>query len=453
MKPRHAFCRIRSRLHSPFVSFVLLSFLFIPGAFLLLGCAASIPEYDDLMARGDYGEAKEYVRTVLDEYSHRDWNPTMPARRAQLYYWLANAHAMLKEYDSLQVALSLCVSNDPGFSQIREQFLLELARSQYNEAVASYNTGSYGKARSEWNTALDLVAPIAHRPFQAQVHRHLGFVGAATTDTARGLYHLRQSAELGDTASRNLLLTYERTGRVSRPTTLPLLDDVGSLKLEPSAPASPRERESPARTDSPPSTPPNAVQVHLVGGYAVSYVGTLSATSAVRVTADLNFDSQSLEGPTESDPYYNPQNFMRSTRTSSYGADVVVSILSMTDVGANSSVYLGVGPAVRYGYSSSRDIFIEYPPTSSQGYRNESHNRMNQWGLGAGGVMGIQLTLTPAVGLLAEYQLSAVHTWRVNRLNSFFKTPYSVGSSWSTTDQKGWEIRLNSIRLGIAVLI
>lgn len=446
MKTRHSYS-------ATILSLAFRSSAFLLGLFFLIGCAASNPEYDNLMARGDYNEAKQLIHRLLDEYSYRDWNPTMPARRAQLYYWLATAHAKLEEYDSLQLALSLCVSNDPGFGKAREQFLSELAQSEYNKAVASYNAGAYSEAMAHWKTALDLVAPIAAQPFQARIHRDLGFVRMAANDTAQAVQDFRQSADLGDPTSQDLLLAYQRTGTSSRPPALPQLKEIRSLIVDSPATASSRHQEPSVNSSTPFSNHSSAIQFHLVGGYAVSYLGSLSPSSAFRITADLYLNSRSIEGPIKSSSSSYTQDRSRSTNSDSYGADVVVSHVSYAAVTDNSSFYFGLGPVASYTSSSSKDIDAEHPSFSSPGYHNEYSTRASQWGIGAQGIVGLQAMLTSTVSFLAEYQVSALHIWQESRSDYSFSSASGSDFNWSTTEQRGWQFNLNSIRLGIAVFI
>lgn len=197
----------------------------------------------------------------------------------------------------------------------------------------------------------------------------------------------------------------------------------------------------------------SAVQFHLIGGYAVSYLSPLSTNSSFRITADFNLNSSSLEGPSKSNSPSYTQDIDRSSDYSSYGVDVVVSYVYSTAMTVNSSFYFGFGPAVRYSKSSNDGTYVEHPSASSSGFRNEYGDRAVDWGVGARAIVGLQAQLTTTVSLLAEYQISAFHLWRENRSKSSYSSPYSSGSNWSSIDQKGWEFTLNSIRLGIAVFL
>ena len=221
------------------------SFAFLLGLLFLCSCAAGNSEYDLLMAQGNYNGAKRLIHRLLEEYSYRDWNPTMPARRAQLYYWLANAHAQLGEYDSLQLALSMCVTNDPEFGEARDQLLSELAQSKCYQAVAFYDMGTFGEAVAEWKTASDLVAPIASRMFQAQIHHNPGLIEAAASDTSQALHDIQQSANPGDSVSQNPVPAHQQAELSPLPAVPPALNDTSSSNaLSPAPPSRVREAQT-----------------------------------------------------------------------------------------------------------------------------------------------------------------------------------------------------------------
>lgn len=183
---------------------------------LATGCAVRNAEYDQLIANGDYGQAKELIRLLQDELSYRDENPSMPARRAQLYYWLANAHGKLAEYDSLKLALSLSVSNDPGFEEARTALLREYSLHEYNRGVSRYNDAEYVEAIAAWENALNL-AESQQSAYAGLIHRHFGFAQVRRNDGERALRSLTRAADLNDNVSRELLRGFEANGTLEVP--------------------------------------------------------------------------------------------------------------------------------------------------------------------------------------------------------------------------------------------
>ncbi len=195
------------------------------------GCAARNAEYDQLMENGDYGQAKQLIRRLLEEYSYRDENPAMPARRAQFYYWLARAHGKLREYDSLKLALSLSVSNDPGFGDARSELLLESALSEFNAGVARYNETVYEEAIEHWNNTLELAeSEIPGTGLRAVLLRNLGFAEAGRENTEKAASNFTKASKFGDDQARLVLAEYQTSNSMTLPKLLQRAENLKGLE-------------------------------------------------------------------------------------------------------------------------------------------------------------------------------------------------------------------------------
>ena len=300
-------------------------FILLSGLIGLFGqsCAVRNAEYDQLISGGDYVQAKSLIRGLLEELSFRDENPSMPARRAQLYYWLANAHGKLEEYDSLKLALSLSVSNDHRFDEARNQLLTEFSLLEYNKAVARYNEGVYDEAVVGWRNALDLIELVSPRPYEALTFRNLGFAEAGNKNTDRAVYYFTRATQVGDAAAQDILREFHEKGVVSMPTSLPPVTDLNALDLDPSPEPSP---PAAFETSPPPQSSEQAVAVadtSTSDGLVRSYLINIAWT--VQTVTSKDIERLPLRGPEQYLPFLNGINnvnngfHVRGSRTGETG--------------------------------------------------------------------------------------------------------------------------------------
>lgn len=214
---------------------------------------------------------------------------------------------------------------------------------------------------------------------------------------------------------------------------------------------------SPARQESaPPDSSAisrgDAIQFHLVGGYALSYVSSRSEQSALRFTGDVSYSGSSLEGPMKSTS--SPSTVQNTDETSeghSYAIDVTVSYLHSLDVTDNTFFYFGLGPSARYARTYQKNTYNETASTDPQPYNSKNENRTTDWGIGIRVIAGVESSLSSDVSVLAEYQLSGFTTWsHTNYKSSYWSGPSST-SYTTERDRRGWQVEFHSIKLGIAV--
>jgi len=398
-----SFEQIRS-LH--FLKSFLLFFFFV--VLLGPGCAVRNAEYDQLISNGDYVQAKELIRRLLDELSYRDENPSMPARRAQMHYWLANAHGKLAEYDSLKLALSLSVSNDPGFEDARLDLLREYSLLEYNKAVVRYNEAMYDEAIAALTNALDL-AESQQSAYAALIHRHLSFAEIKKSNARRAARSLSRSAELGDNVAQEMLNGFENNGTLVAPDLIQKIDNADFQEPPSSVYQPPAEEPSPSdnamevvetpwpTNDIAEDFPPDTVQttqswtVHVLTSKDISrlpFRGTESYLPIINGVVSVNRGlyvrgsrtgetGYRLNGISVLNPFYNSNGVplipeaieQLEIHTGAYGPELG----SMNGGMVISRMKTG-GDQLRYTLSLESDDFVspgnQYFNTSAYGYRN-----------------------------------------------------------------------------------
>lgn len=198
---------------------------------------------------------------------------------------------------------------------------------------------------------------------------------------------------------------------------------------------------------------PDELQFHMIGGYAASYVTNLKGDFSVRFTADVGVDRSVLDGLTTSDnSSVGPEPRLSETTIdeTTYSIDLVASVVYPLGISNRTDIFVGAGPAVRFSrtYVGTESIARGSPP---QGF-NRDKSEINDQGIGARAIIGIQSPLTTTIGILGEFQISALRIWRHT------KTEYTAGNEGTTTvrrlddvDQKGWEFIIHNLRLGISI--
>ena len=191
----------------------------IVAAAFLAGCAGDLgSQYDRSMEMGDFAKAKELMRQQIEEYSYRDFNPTLPVRLGNSYYRLAYAHGMLGEYDSMKVTLFSSVSHDPGLADRRDEMVEYFATMEYNNAIAAYDSGNYTAARQGLDAALKIVgSEEAHAECAGAILRARAFASSALGDMKEAAEYCQKAASLGDREAEKVLADYRREGLLKAP--------------------------------------------------------------------------------------------------------------------------------------------------------------------------------------------------------------------------------------------
>jgi len=190
--------------------------LFYPGC-----TSARNAEYDRLIASGDITGAKLLMEQLIDEYSYREENPTLPLRRAQAYNWLARTHGMLGEYDSMKIALLISVSNDASLEQSRTAMLREFSFAEYRSGISSYNDSRYAEAKHSFTSAIVIVGTDSpYEAFAAGLLRYQAYCEALSGDLEAAVIYCKQSSLLGDASAGQLLVDLQNKRTSSIPTQL-----------------------------------------------------------------------------------------------------------------------------------------------------------------------------------------------------------------------------------------
>jgi len=188
-------------------------------AALLAACAGDLgSQYDRSMELGDFAQAKILMRRQIEEYSYRDFNPTLPTRLGNSYIRLAYAHGMLGEYDSMKIALFSSLSHDPGLVDRQDEMLEYFATLEYNKAIAAYDTGDYAGARNGLETALKIIgSEQAHAECAGTILRAMAFATSALGDVKGAAEYCERAAGLGDSEAEKVLAEYRKEGLLKAP--------------------------------------------------------------------------------------------------------------------------------------------------------------------------------------------------------------------------------------------
>ena len=199
------------------------------------------------------------------------------------------------------------------------------------------------------------------------------------------------------------------------------------------------------------------LQFHLVNGYSLSYLNSLSNSSALRYKLDFNL-SVGKENSDGSGSYnYDNNNASSSSSTSnsknnSQFIDFAVQYLWYPLNESIVRIFLGTGPFISFNrrFSGGSRETDQYGNRSS--YSSEMLNY--SLGIGIGGVAGVECFVTKQISLIGEYSFAGSYMWTKNNNSSQNITYYNSQSSTSrqTTDNSGtgWNLGLGNLKLGIA---
>ncbi|MEX2116638.1 MAG: hypothetical protein WEB37_07115 [Bacteroidota bacterium] len=189
----------------------------------------------------------------------------------------------------------------------------------------------------------------------------------------------------------------------------------------------------------------SAIQIHLLDGFALSYLIQDSNQSAVALTVDASMDSHSLSGPIQTHLNWGSitEEFTGAHEVDihAYGIGGTISWIRFFSVTGDLALYLGTGATVRYSGSYAR----AYALTRDPAYRDRESTRTSEWAAGFRGIVGFQFMLTSSTGLLADYRPSVLKTWTRIRI----KEEQFFGPIDQNTSVKGWSFHLRSISFGL----
>lgn len=196
------------------------------------------------------------------------------------------------------------------------------------------------------------------------------------------------------------------------------------------------------------------VQFHLVNGYSLSYLNSLSNSSALRYKLDFNFSV----GKSNSD----------GTNSSSSGNSSYSSSTSGTDENNYQGlsfaaqylwypmnepfvrIFLGAGPFISFNRNfGSRSSDNTQNDGSKQHHSDES--LQYSLGIGVGGAAGVECFITKQLSLIGEYGISGSYSWTKGKFSANQSYNTSPPSSYSNeSNSNGWSLGLGNLRLGVA---
>lgn len=200
-----------------------------------------------------------------------------------------------------------------------------------------------------------------------------------------------------------------------------------------------------------------AFQFHLVGGFGISFAAPVLSQSAFRFTIDLDLNNRDLGGASTN---RNVDNFSSSFQSSSvssdrnsYMLDAVISYIYATPVSGETYFFFGFGPVGRYaGFSEKSTSRVTASSSSNFQYIEYEYNTKER-GAGVRATLGFEAFVTPRLSVLAEYQVSGLHIWTKNESKSRYEYTTNFDEYSNSSDQKGWQFDLDSVRLSIAVYL
>lgn len=195
------------------------------------------------------------------------------------------------------------------------------------------------------------------------------------------------------------------------------------------------------------------LQFHLVNGYSLSYLNSLSNSSALRYKLDFNLSVGKMnnDGSSSSTTSSNVIYTTSKNESNSQGLNFTTQYLWYPVNESLVRIFLGAGPFIsfdRFFTSSSINNTWNNNPKSY------SSNETLQYSLGIGisGAAGVECFVTKQLSLIGEYGISGSYSWGkqkyLSKSNSSPNQPVSENTNESNTN--GWNIGLGNFRFGIA---
>jgi hypothetical protein len=201
--------------------------------------------------------------------------------------------------------------------------------------------------------------------------------------------------------------------------------------------------------------PKHAFVFHFFGGSALFYRGYLSERSSLRVGVDVG---ASYGDGSDQERYRSISSWHTIGDTTRYDGDSAshsihedysFSAIYFYDLATTRSltVSLGLGPLVGFGHGNSSEVGTFSRDTSEACWRN----KYSYESMGALAVVGIESFVTHNLSVLGQYEIQAVYTWREYSDTSLDMSPSHFSASEWIGSSRGWEGRVNSVKIGVSV--
>ena len=196
------------------------------------------------------------------------------------------------------------------------------------------------------------------------------------------------------------------------------------------------------------------VQVHLINGYSLSYLKSLTDKSAFRLKVDLGFSindgssdenigadlSSRLPGTTNSTERKNNSELIA----------IVAQYLTYPYKVSDLRLFWGGGPFISF----NRDFYqttVDFDPPQSSSQNKTSENSKNEsysFGIGINSVIGIECFVTNKISIVAEYGLSACYSWMKGKYSNVLSDDNPITSYSNEISGTNWEISLSNVKIG-----
>lgn len=217
----------------------------------------------------------------------------------------------------------------------------------------------------------------------------------------------------------------------------------------------PAQETAAGETGSSPRT--SAFQVHLLGGFGMSYAMPILDQSTFRITLDANIRLRDTGGETKQRSSGSfSTNFQSSDVTSeqnSYDFTLVFSYVSHYSLSDEASFFFGFGPLARLAEYNDKSKSRVTSSSSSTLQSYESEFKTGDRGVGLRATMGFEVFVTRRLSFLGEYQASVTHLWVESESRSRYDYTNFFDEYTNSSEQTGWQKELNSVRLSIAVYL
>jgi hypothetical protein len=201
--------------------------------------------------------------------------------------------------------------------------------------------------------------------------------------------------------------------------------------------------------------PTQAMVFHFFGGTALFYKGYLSERSSLRlgVNVALGYNDDNSERKYRSisvwDSMADTNRYKSDSKSWDLSQQYDFSAIYFYDLATTKwvTVSLGVGPLVGFGHEKYSDE-SRVPRDTSQGYSQGESSRES---MGALAVISMESFVTRNLSVLGQYEILGEYRWSRSSSTFLEISPSHIFAGESTDRARGWEGRLNSVKLGISV--
>jgi hypothetical protein len=211
-----------------------------------------------------------------------------------------------------------------------------------------------------------------------------------------------------------------------------------------------------AQTDS--SCTKDQIQFHFLNTYSVSYLNMLTQDSGLRFKLSLWLNGSNGNKESSGENYYSSNNVKQVTKSngsndensSSQYFDFNFSYMMYHRLNSHLDLFLGGGPLISYSRYNSESTYKQSYVNTAQttDYNNSYMNFNRSISVGFQLTAGIELQLTHALTLLAEYNLAGTYSWNKDSYES--SSVRDQNGHKTSSEGTSWNYNLSNVKLGIA---